>query len=379
MGLSIFKNDLFKNSDKPFKYAIAIPACNEEKYIRRCLKACSLSMKFYNKGGTIVVLINNSSDNTFNFAQDWANCANVPVMIVDVKFPAALAHAGKARQTALGIASKCVSRQGFLLTTDADSHPYPDWVQKCLSPLETGKADMVCGKIFLDPEAAERLPDLILKRGDIEEEYRFISREIHHLLNPDPVNIWPFHGQASGASLAVSLGAYRMVGGIPAVPVGEDRALAKLFEEHDLKILYSDEAKVWTSSRLGGRARGGMADTIAARVAGRKHICDESVERAELVLTRALWRAKFRLAHASSHKLMSAYVGAGIEFSENIPAFDKFGALWSFVESKSPLLTRRRLSWEEMFQELPKLKKIREEVRAMVRTPSIQTHASRVR
>ncbi|XAO70882.1 MAG: glycosyltransferase [Acetobacteraceae bacterium] len=145
-------------------------------------------MSSFSMHGTIVLLINNSHDNTLNLAKDWANSSETPVLIVDVKFPPALSHAGKARQTALGVASKCVSRQGYLLTTDADFHPYPDWVENSISPMEAGRADMVCGQIFLDPEAAERLPDLILKRGDIEEEYRTISREINQLINPDPVN-----------------------------------------------------------------------------------------------------------------------------------------------------------------------------------------------
>lgn len=322
-------------------------------------------MRSFNMQGAITVLINNSHDNTLNLARDWANSCEIPVLIVNVRFPPALSHAGKARQTALGIASKCVSRQGYLLTTDADSHPYPDWVENSISPMEAGRADMVCGQIFLDPEAAERLPDLILKRGDIEEEYRTISREINHLINPDPVNAWPFHGQTSGASIAVTVRAYREVGGLPAVPVGEDRAFAKAFEVNDLAILYADDAKVWTSSRLGGRAKGGMADTIAARVAGRKHICDESVELAETVLSRALWRAKFRHAYAASGNLAAIYAEAGINVATDVPDFGTFGALWAYVENNSPLLAKRRLSWEEMYLELPKLKKIREDVRAM--------------
>lgn len=120
-----------------------------------------------------------------------------------------------------------------------------------------------------------------------------------------------------------------------------------------------------------------MADTIAARVAGRKHICDESMELAEAILSRVSWRAKFRHAYAAPRNLNAIYAEAGIDVAANIPDFRTFGALWSYVENNSPLLAKRRLSWEEMYLELLKLKKIREDVRAMVRPRSKRMQMSR--
>ena len=47
------------------------------------------------------------------------------------------------------------------------------------------------------------------------------------MLNPETHNPPPRHTEASGASLAVSVEAFRRVGGIPAIPSGEDRAFVR--------------------------------------------------------------------------------------------------------------------------------------------------------
>jgi hypothetical protein len=48
---------------------------------------------------------------------------------------------------------------------------------------------------------------------------------IHQHLDPRPHDPWPRHASEPGASLAVTLQAYRAIGGLPCIAFGEDGAL----------------------------------------------------------------------------------------------------------------------------------------------------------
>jgi hypothetical protein len=343
-------------------YAIAIPACNEEARIRACLDACRLAMARVTLPGIIVVLVNNSNDATEQCVANWMRDTGWPVICQNITFPKALAHAGSARRAALELARKFTGDSGFLLTTDADSRPCPHWVEANLLPLKDGTASLVCGAIELEPSEYNLLPQEVVGDGAVEGQFRRLALEIDNILDPDPVNIWPFHGAASGASLAVSAAAYDLVGGMPAIPCGEDRMLARRFFEHDLPIFYSDQARVVTSCRLDGRAQGGMADTIAERVAGGEYVCDESVETAQMIWFRAECRSRLRTifhskGRAGDLQLELKRIGLSCQ---DLPHFSKFGALWTYLEEACPELHRHRMTWPQMALELPLLELMRD-------------------
>ncbi|WP_313045840.1 glycosyltransferase family 2 protein [Brevundimonas sp.] len=348
------------------RFAIAIPARNEERRIVSCLAACAQAMAGQPGSGVIVLLVNNSDDRTAARARAWAAASGVATKVVETCFPPECAHAGMARRMALDVAQDAAGSDGFLLTTDADSRPEPDWVRACIEPLTSGRAAMVCGTISLDPREYARLPRDIVRRGETEARYRSLARELTSLLDPDPLNPWPFHGEQSGASLAMTAAAYGRVGGAPLTPCGEDRALVKRFMDHDLPVLYLDAARVVTSCRLKGRASGGMADTIAARIAGAVHLCDETVEPARTVWLRASLRARLRgaLSGPAKQAVLMGEAGMSPDQIEAAPVFTGLGALWAFIEAVGPRLARRRMTWDEMAAELPRLEALRDQALA---------------
>ena len=111
------------------------------------------------------------------------------------------------------------------------------------------------------------LPAALRRQEAREARYAALLDEMASLVDPDPHDPWPRHAAHSGASIALTLAAYRRVGGLPAVPVGEDRALFEALIRADMRVRHCPAARVIVSCRLDGRAAGGMADTLRRRLA----------------------------------------------------------------------------------------------------------------
>ena len=150
--------------------------------------------------------------------------------ILTINLPDNLANAGVARRLAMDRARQFLGRSGALLTTDADSLPEKPWIAENLRQLAIRDA-LVCGRIEFDKLEVAALPPGTLESGRSETHYKSIALELDSLLDPDPLNPWPHHGQTSGASLAMRASTYDRIGGLPIVPCGEDRALAKASRE----------------------------------------------------------------------------------------------------------------------------------------------------
>ena len=77
-----------------------------------------------------------------------------------------------------------------------------------------------------DPAEAARLPAALRRQEAREARYAALLDEMAALVDPDPHDPWPRHAAHSGASHRLDAGGLpARVGGLPAVPVGEDRAL----------------------------------------------------------------------------------------------------------------------------------------------------------
>jgi hypothetical protein len=81
----------------------------------------------------------------------------------------------------------------------------------------------------------------------------------------------PRHFYEGGASLALTLGAYREIGGAPTPPVGEDKALCEALRAKGRRVRHAKDVRVLTSCRLDGRAPDGAADTLALWGAQAEH------------------------------------------------------------------------------------------------------------
>ncbi|MBA5770798.1 hypothetical protein, partial [Escherichia coli] len=74
-----------------------------------------------------------------------------------------------------------------------------------------------------------------LERGRMEWQYQQLVAELQSRSDPEAHDPWPRHNQNCGASAAVTLDAYRRIGGLPPIPVGEDRALFEMIRRIDGK------------------------------------------------------------------------------------------------------------------------------------------------
>jgi hypothetical protein len=241
---------------------IAIPARNEADRIGGCLAA--LQGQVGAPPFQVVVLANNCTDDTAALAAGWAD--RMPGLTVAAcMLPPALAHAGEARRRAMALAAERSAPDGVLLTTDADTVAPPGWVAANLAALRG--VDAVAGRAVIDPREAALIPRHLHELDAQECRYAALLDEIAALLAPEPHDPWPRHDEHSGASIAVRLQAYLAAGGIPRQASGEDRAFFAALRASGARIRHAPEVWVTVSGRLDGRAQGGMADTIRARIA----------------------------------------------------------------------------------------------------------------
>ena len=100
------------------------------------------------------------------------------------------------------------------------------------------QAEVVTGRIVVDPNEWRQLPASTREMLSEEDAYHFAIARLKTQFDPKPHDPWPHHWQRSGPSLAIHLSAYDAVGGVP--PVRR------------------------TSARLHSRAAGGFGTRIKA-------------------------------------------------------------------------------------------------------------------
>lgn len=348
----------------PVDAVVAIPARNERARIERCLDACRRSAAVSGLRVRLVVLVNGTDDDTAARAAGWAHRRAFPVTVIDVDFAASLAHAGGARRLALDIASLDVPSNTLLLTTDADARPRLSWIRANAVHLHAG-ANLVCGHVALDPEEAAQLTAPVEAVGELEAAYGTAARELEHLLDPDPFNPWPHHGQAAGASLAIRVRDLAAVGGVPLVSVGEDRALVRRVRAAGMAVVHAADVEIEVSCRTHGRAAGGMADALRERAANLDPNCDESLEpavalRARLV-ARASLRARWNRTEARAQALST--LGLHGRSATELARVERFAAAWDRIEEDVYAPYRVRLRASDLRRELPTLLGLLEEAR----------------
>jgi GT2 family glycosyltransferase len=330
---------------------IAIPVKDEVARLPACLTALQTQQDALRRPFGVVLLVNNCSDESAKVARALSEGLAFPLRVVEATFPPNAAHAGSARRAAMDIAAEWLSnsgRRGVILTTDADSQVPPRWIAENLTAIEAG-ADAVLGRIALDEEG-DLLPAELHRRGRLEGAYEALLTELSALLDPLDHNPWPHHATISGASIAVTREIYLRIGGLPPVPLGEDKALVRELSRHDAKIRFCPNIQVVTSGRVHGRAPGGVADTLRLRSLATNACCDEALEPFRASIRRAKWRRRLRRLHSA---------GALIDDNSwvrdlRVPASlfplsaSSFGTLWSTVETASPRLGRIRLTPAEL-------------------------------
>lgn len=331
----------------------AIPVRDEAERIGACLEALGAQAGIAPGSSAVVLLVNNSSDGTIEVVRELAPRLAVPLRMVERNSPDA--NAGWARRGAMDAAADWLeevgSTDGVILTTDADSRVPPNWIALNLAAIAAG-ADGVAGQIALDEADEARLPASLRERGLLEETYERLLTELSARIDPERHDPWPTHWSQSGASLAVTLAAYRRVDGMPAIALGDDRAFVSRLKAADLIVRHTPEIVVATSGRLEGRAKGGVADTMRVRCEEPDCACDGRLEPLSRALYRYRWHRRLRLLGAQGQLGDTVLWAQPLEISpaevEKLLATGRIGEVIEGVDATSPRLRSPTLRPSEL-------------------------------
>lgn len=324
--------------------AVAIPARDEEDHIGACLDAIGCQTI---RPDMVTVLLNNCTDSTGQRIRGMK--LDIPCNVVDVELSAESGGAGVARRLAMERAARCIGCSGVLMTTDADAIVPPDWIERNIMAINAG-ADAVCGRAVLSDSDAAAIPKTLRVDDELEQRLLALADQMAWLIDPDPIDPLPRHTEASGASIAVSVAAWRRAGGIPSIRTGEDRAFIAALRRIDAAIRHDPSIEVVVSGRTFGRADGGMADTIRRRMIVQDEFADDCVEPPDDSLRRLLLRARFRAAWQIGQ--VDPFLVKELDITPNLLQGclrrRYFGAAWEAVSSRGRLAERRRVRFAEL-------------------------------
>lgn len=237
-------------------FIVAIPARNEAARLPAALSALAQEMPRLD----VIVIANNCTDATATIARQFG-----PFGVAVLETGCLNGGVGEARRLGMHAALAAAPDAEILATTDADCVVMSGWGRVVRQALEM--ADVVCGRVVPDPAEFALLPSVVRRHGNLEDEVSALQAELGGLRSPSFHDPLPRHAQTPGASLAFRTAAYRRVGGFEAIPCQEDRRIVALIEATGGRVARPWSLAVTASCRLEGRAPGGMADTISARMA----------------------------------------------------------------------------------------------------------------
>jgi GT2 family glycosyltransferase len=343
------KHTPWRGSPVASSTVVAIPARDEAERIGPCLVALNQQIQ---RPDAVVLLLNNCADATERIARSMAPGLGYRLKVISRHLPPGQANAGYARRMVMQEAAAQTGADGVLLTTDADGVTPPDWIFRNIAALRQG-VDIVCGQAVIDPVEAAMIPAHL--HADDAKECRLIALldDLTWALDPELHDPPPRHTEASGASLAVRAQAFRRVGGIPAIPAGEDRAFVRALWLMDARVRHDPAIRVTVSGRIVGRAPGGMADAIRRRMVQQDEFADDQAEPASDAYRRYGLRHRVRQAWGGSvdNALARDLVISPATLTLAL-AHRFFGAAWAAVESTSPVLQRRRVRFVDLPQEI---------------------------
>lgn len=245
--------------------AIAIPVKNEAACLAAMLAALDCAAARYSGQTSVVLMLNGCTD------ESAAIAARVfpRHLALDVRLISLLpehAHAGWARRLALDAATEHLKQPiDLLMSTDADTLVDPDWIARNATYHARGY-DAVAGKALTPATERAALSNTARRRLNLIGRY-YTALDYLRSSGADANDPWPRHYYEGGASISLTLAAYRLIGGAPTPPLAEDKALFDRLRDHGARIRHPLDVRVFTSCRTRGRAPGGMADALARWIA----------------------------------------------------------------------------------------------------------------
>lgn len=242
--------------------AVAVPAKNEAEALPACLRALDTAAGRHDGRVTVVVVANDCADGTADLLRA-TRLRHARLRWREVALPPSRRHAGWARRLAFDHAAALLARPGDLLfSTDADTEVAPDWIAGSARLIASG-ADAVAGRALTRRADRAALGDRARRRLDLLTRYHVALDRLRAQAEPPGAEGWPRHYYEGGASITLTLAAYRRIGGAPTPALGEDRALFAAVRAAGGAVRHPVDVRVFTSCRTKGRAPGGMADTLA--------------------------------------------------------------------------------------------------------------------
>lgn len=171
------------------KFSVAIPAYNEQNYIRKCLE--SLAEQTYSGNLEIIVCLNACTDKTEDIVRDFIRERNIDLKIVYEPRKGV----AWARQRAFSAASG-----DYICSADADAEYPPDWLQRIAM-------DFQANSEIVEVYGPVRLKDF---NGYIKifswvcSLINFLATQLGQMLGCE---------NTSGANLAISRAAFAKIGG----------------------------------------------------------------------------------------------------------------------------------------------------------------------
>lgn len=245
---------------------VCVPARNEADRLPVLLKA--LAEQDVPGPVPVAIVVNNTTDASLEVLKRCRadHAGRLSIDVTDIDLAPGEAHAGSARRLAMdrGAQSLANADNAILVSTDADTRAPTHWLSAITAAVARG-VDLVGGRIVIDPD--EPLPAHAAMLREALDRYWEQVRAIEDAVDPIAWDLPPRHGDHTGASLAITLAAYRACGGVPRIASGEDRGLVKAALERGARIAHPNDVWVYVSPRCDGRAAGGMADDMARLMA----------------------------------------------------------------------------------------------------------------
>ena len=123
--------------------------------------------------------------------------------------------------------------------------------------------------------------------AEMEGRYERLVTAFYRHACPGPLGLEGDHSGTAGASLGVRISAYNAIGGFSDRATGEDRDLVRRLKEAGYGVRHAGDVTVGASCRLVGRASGGMAAALRARVDHRDYLIDDALPPSQVLIDAA--------------------------------------------------------------------------------------------
>ena len=232
---------------------VVIPARDEEQRIAGCIDALG-AQTLPPDAFEVILVLDGCADRTAEVATRAARRSKLRLSLVEGPGTGT----GPARRAGMDLAAERLLARGLehglIATTDADSRPAPDWLAHQLEHVRRG-ARAIAGMIELDPDDVRTLAPEVLHRRE-----RDAAQRLQRVRETDPSAA---HHHFAGASIGVTAGVYRAVGGLEPVLALEDATFAERLTGHRIAIVRAEDVRVRTSARATGRAARGLSVDLA--------------------------------------------------------------------------------------------------------------------